>query len=276
MNKTIIVFLLCFFIHIHYSQAKQRELKKGTAVVFGADVLLRALPSESGNIVDVLPIASKIEIIDKASLNVNLGNINDYWYKVKYNEEDGFIWGPLIADNYYEGDLDQDGSTETFMVLDLTKESSDADFNSSTSKIELRVARNGQMIIEHKQFSEIRLEIDTLSFDKLAKFTPDLSVIRVKYSFSGISGGKKEQILRFKNNNIDSLFTVNYAEGDGGIICLSELVLPSDKGGQANSLIIKTKCADVSACDYISGNPPCSWEYYNKTWVWDGIKFTSK
>ncbi len=272
MKRTLLLFLIVIFYQINQSNAKQRELNKGTAVVFGVDVLLRSLPLQTGNIIDVVPIASKIEIIDKASLLTKSGDIADYWYKVKYKEQEGFIWGALIADNFFDSDLDSDGSAETFMILNLSKSASDSDFVEINSRIEFRVARNGQMVYEHKQFAESAMNIDSISYEKLKLFTPDLSVMRIKYSFSGIYSGNAEQFMRFNNNHIDSLFTMHYSEGEGGTRCLSELVLPSDKEGKANRVVIKTKCADVSFCDYITGNPPCKWEYANKTLVWDGKK----
>jgi hypothetical protein len=276
MNRILLIILFLFFSQINTSNAEQRELSKGTAVVFGADVLLRALPSQTGNIVDVLPIASKIEIVDKASLLTKLDNISDYWYKVKYNDEEGFLWGVLIADNYYEGDLDTDGSTETFMLLNLTQTPYDASFSFDNSKIEFRVARNGQMINEHKQYTEFLIAVDSIHLEKLTSFTPELSVIRLSYTFTGIIGGNAEQFFRFSSNSIDSLFTIHYLEGEGGTLCFSTLILPSDKNGQPNTVVIKSKVADTLDCDYKTENPPCKWEYFDTTLIWDGKKFTKK
>ncbi len=275
MKRFIFLFLFVFFIQINCSFARQRELSKGPAVVFGVDVLLLSIPSSQGNILDVLPIASKIEIIDKASLLTKVGDINDYWYKVKYNDVEGFIWGTLIADYYYENDIDKDGSVETFMVMNLTKSLYEDNYIPSNSRLEFRIARNGQLIIEHKRPSNYYYSCDSIIFKKLAQFSPELNVIQIKYSFSGETAGNGMEYQLFANNNLDSLFSVALAEGEGGYVCYSNIISPNDKGGQTNTIIINTKCADVSLCDDAKGNP-CNWEYTKEVLYWDGKKIISK
>jgi len=275
MKRFFILYLFVFLTQIDHSFAIQRELNKGTAVVFGADVLLRAIPSLQGNILDVLPIASKIEIIDKASLLTTVGNIKDYWYKVKYNNVEGFIWGTLIADYYYENDIDNDGSVETFMVMNLTKSLYDDDYIKENSKLEFRVAKNSQLIIEHKRPTNYYYSCDSIIFKQISQFSPVLNVIQIEFSFSGETAGHGIEFQLFSNNNLDSLFSVAIDEGEGGYVCYSNLIFPKDKGGQANTIFVNTKCADVSSCDD-AGNNPCKWEYTNEIMFWDGKKFISK
>lgn len=273
MKRFVLFTLILLFAQVHFSFAKQRELSKGPSVVFGADVLLRSVPSQQSSIIDVLPIASEIEILDKASEVTTLNGIKDFWYKVKYNGNEGFIWGALIADNYYETDLDADSSKETFMLLNLTKEYFDEDFKNS--RLEFRVARNGQLIYEHKRPTDYSFNCDSISVTRFPGMRPDFRVLQINYNFLGVTGGNGKEYYRFSNNNLDSLFTVKLEEGEGGYVCYGSLVFPDNKEVKPNSIILRVKCADVTNCDDNAGKP-CQWVYDSETLLWDGKKFIIK
>jgi len=276
MKRIFFVIIILFFYQIQFSFAKQRELNKGTAVVFGADVLLRDVPSTQGSILDVIPIASKIEIIDKASLLTKIGNTSDYWYKVKYNETEGFIWGPLIADYYYETDLDKDKLVETFMILNLSKGINDEGYSAGNSRIEFRVARNGQLINEHKRLTNYNFSCDTIVFENLDLVEAKLNVLRLKYGFAGETSGSAEQFFRLNNDNLDSLFTVLYKESEGGYVSYGKIVFANEKDGIKNGIVINYKfCNDITDCDDEHGKP-CKWEYAKDLLLWDGKVFTLK
>lgn len=270
------IFFICFifvFIQINSSFAKQRELSKGKAVVFGVDVLLRSLPSQNSNILDVIPIASKIEIIDKASLLTNIGNDKDFWYKVKYNETEGYIWGAEIADNFFE--KENEGSLETFMILNFTKEYNDEGSNTNTSRIEFRLAQNGQLLHEHKRFTNYSFLCDTIKFETLENFTTKINVLRILYNFSGESKGKAEEFYTF-NNNIDSLLMIDYIDNLGSSISYCNAIFPTDKDGIKNCIILNWKiCNDASLFNETQGDR-CQWEYSKEILEWNGKKFNLK
>jgi hypothetical protein len=275
MKRFLFFTVILLFAQAHFSYATQRELSKGPAVVFGADVLLRSVPSQQSSIVDVLPIASEIEILDKASEITLLGGIKDYWYKVKYNGNEGFIWGGLIADNYFETDLDADSSKETFMILNLTKGIYDEDFQSSNSRVEFRIARNGQLIYEHKRPTTYNFVCDSIGIEKLQLLKSIITVMVLKCNYLGETSANGKEYFRFNNNNLDSLFAIKFMEAEGGYVCYGSLFLPDNKEVQPNSVVMKIKCADVSNCDDKAGKP-CQWDYATETLLWDGKKFTIK
>lgn len=275
MKHFLLLTSLLLFFQVHISFAKQRELSKGSAVVFGADVLLRSIPSQQSSIIDVLPIASDIEILDKASELVTLNGIKDFWYKVNYNGNEGFIWGALIADNYFKTDLDADSTQETFMILNLTKGIYDEDFQNSNSRLEFRVARNNQLIYEHKRTSNYTFICDSIGFEKLPLYKSVIRAMTVKCSYMGETSAVGKEYFLFTGNNLDSLFSIKFSEGEGGYVCFSSLLFPDNKEVQPNSVAIKTKCADVSNCDDNAGKP-CQWEYTTETLLWDGKKFNLK
>jgi hypothetical protein len=275
MNRSILICFIFFSSQIHLSFSQQRELSKGTAMVFGADVLLRNIPSTQGVALDVIPIASKIEILDKASLLTNMGNINDYWYKVKYNETEGFIWGTLIADNYYENDMDNDSLTETFMILNLSKNYFDEGFNTTNSRIEIRLARNGQLIYEHKRQIGYKFICDSIRSQMIDITSAKLNILRLHYGFSGATEGKAEQFFKINNEGLDSLFTMVTYEGEGGYVSFGNLIFPNDKDGIPNSIVINYKyCTDITGCD--DKAIPCKWEFDKNILSWDGKSFTLK
>ena len=275
MKRFFIFFLTFVFIQIN-SFAKQRELNKGESVIFGTDVLLLNIPSTKGNILDALPIASKIEIIDKASLLTTIGNISDFWYKVKYNDTEGYVWGTSIADNFYENDIDKDGSTETFMILNLTKSVNEEGYNYNNSKLEFRIARNGQLIHEHKRFTNYSFICDSIKYETSDKFNSKINLLSIAYNFTGETSGKAEQFFSFNKDNLDSLFTIAYLEKESAYISYGNLIFPKDKDGIKNSIIINYKfCNDTSNCNDEHGIP-CKWEFTKEILEWDGKKFILK
>jgi hypothetical protein len=72
---------------------------------------IRSAPGLEGNIIGKLNLHDRITIIGNTYIEQKIENILAYWYKIKYRELEGFIWGGYIASkrlllqsHYYEND----------------------------------------------------------------------------------------------------------------------------------------------------------------------------
>jgi len=65
--------------------------------LFGDKVKLRNKPSSDSEILDTLRIGSNIEILKKTKEILNFNGQDSYWYKVKANNQVGYVLGGLIA-----------------------------------------------------------------------------------------------------------------------------------------------------------------------------------
>jgi len=281
MKKTLIIFIILISVS-NFSILAQihnySDLKKGVHVIFNDTVLMRNAPNTEGKVLYKLPITTKIEVIEKTTNLMKFDNYNDYWYKVKYINTEGYIWGGLIADNYYEGDIDSDNNEETFMILNNTTDpnidnNNVYQFDYNFNNLKFRIARDTKSITDFILKSIYGVMVDTIKYEKCLQFNPSLQTVRIKYEFNGEVGGSSELFLHFNGNTLDSLFNIYYEKGEGGYVCYENAIFPNDKGGQTNTIIINSECGDESSSDEKN---PTKWEYSQKILIWNGKKFTEK
>ena len=102
MNK-IVILLLLVFINIGYSQdLKYLEYDKEFEVnqlvyLFGDNVKLRKSASTDSEIITLLKIGEPLRIIEKSTESFMYKGIDSPWYKVEYNEQEGYVVGGLIS-----------------------------------------------------------------------------------------------------------------------------------------------------------------------------------
>ena len=74
------------------------DLKSGEHYyLHGNDVKFRKLPNTSSEVIDLLKIGSKIEIIEKSKKTLLYNGIESPFYKVKFKNKIGYILGGLIS-----------------------------------------------------------------------------------------------------------------------------------------------------------------------------------
>jgi uncharacterized protein YgiM (DUF1202 family) len=82
----IIAFIFLLFVQNVFVDANENnciEIKKGSAYIFADNVLFRDAPTQQGKILSKFSIATKVEIIEKASALTNVNGADNYWYKIK-------------------------------------------------------------------------------------------------------------------------------------------------------------------------------------------------
>ncbi|MDC1162090.1 SH3 domain-containing protein [Tenacibaculum sp.] len=102
MNKLIFIISTLFSLSIFAQECKylglDKEFENGdVAYIFGDNVRLRTSPSSESETLKLLKIASKITILEKTNNKNNFKGIQTPWYKIKYNDQTGYILGGLIS-----------------------------------------------------------------------------------------------------------------------------------------------------------------------------------
>jgi hypothetical protein len=268
----MILLPVCF----SFSQIPVRTVEKGIHAIYGANVNVRNSQSLDSKVIKVLPIASKVEVIQKVSLPCKVNNVYDCWYKVKTGNDTGYVWGALIADHFLEDDFDQDGTKETFLVFCNAYYDGYGSFEYHELiykqwKYEFKVARDTTLITQYKLTNgfENLYKCKSVKLKTFDQFTPPFTAICVTDSFIGGFWGIDEFYFRFHENNLDSLFRIVVDAGEGGIVQNEKMILPGDSSSVPNNLII----ARAGAMLAVPEGEEVVWTHSREYYLWDGNKF---
>jgi hypothetical protein len=272
VKKFLILAFAIYFLSPVYSQLPLRGLAKGIHAVYSDNVLIRKAPNQQGAIKHILPIGTKVEIIQKASKEEKINNIDDYWYQVIYDLDTGYVWGALISDIFLEEDLDGDSIPEILLTYCNTFfNGTEYEYMIKNSRVEFRVARNNKKISELKFRTENQYLFDSAFVKNFSQFDPPFTAICITDSFFDGNMGTGEIYLRLNNNSLDSLFKLDIYAGEGGAVHKDKLILPDGKIENANIMIIESAGADLTSQS--PEHPDLVWEYFRMYYKWDGKKF---
>ena len=101
MNKLVIVLFLVFNFGNAQDQnylefSKEFEINE-KVYLFGDNVKLRKSPSTNSEIITLLKIGEPLKIVEKSTETLMYNGIDSPWYKVKYNNQQGYVIGGLIS-----------------------------------------------------------------------------------------------------------------------------------------------------------------------------------
>ncbi|WP_176829729.1 SH3 domain-containing protein [Tenacibaculum sp. MAR_2009_124] len=81
-----------------YIHPKSEFLVNQTVMLFGNDVKLRKEPNTTSKTLQLLPILSKLTVLERTNMTFLYEGIESPWYKVKTtNNEEGYVVGGLLA-----------------------------------------------------------------------------------------------------------------------------------------------------------------------------------
>jgi hypothetical protein len=72
-------------------------------------VNIRSQPSTSAGIIGKLGLHDEIEVLENTKKLQEIDGIEQYWYKINFNNIIGYIWGGYIAVGQYIFDIDKNG-----------------------------------------------------------------------------------------------------------------------------------------------------------------------
>ncbi|WP_216359360.1 SH3 domain-containing protein [Sediminicola luteus] len=200
------------------------QFKTGdTAYLFGNNVKLRTQPNTDSNLVGLLEIGQKVEILELTNETMEFEGINRPWYKVKSGEEVGYVLGGLLSlTKKYEGKY------EYVMV-----------FRKDADQLQLMVRLVN--VKSPADYSEIILPLTTpefyvnLSENKGLESVDGILQIDYMAEACGVDGGG-EFLFAYENRLVHA---ISYSSiGDGGIYSLDEAYsFPIDHGEESDLIM---------------------------------------
>jgi len=113
MRKGMLLIVLFVFITTAgFSESYQ--FKPGDYYLLDGRVNVRSEANLTGKVIGQLNINSKITIIECAFNEQTINDVSAYWYKIKYNNSNGYIWGGYIAVQTFIYDIDKNGTNDFF------------------------------------------------------------------------------------------------------------------------------------------------------------------
>ncbi|TDX44572.1 SH3 domain-containing protein [Orenia marismortui] len=102
--KKVLVILLGLLILFTLSSRASHNTRQG--YIIGKEVKLREGSNTDSKVKLLLDIGTKVEILERSRFKENNKNYTDYYYKVNFNDQKGWVFGEFIAkDNSLEEEL---------------------------------------------------------------------------------------------------------------------------------------------------------------------------
>jgi hypothetical protein len=101
--KKILIIIFILISQIGFGQdikylSESYEFKNGEITyMFGNDVKLHDQPNTESNVLSLLKIGDKVEIVAKSDKKMEFDGIESPWYKIKVQDKIGFVIGSLIS-----------------------------------------------------------------------------------------------------------------------------------------------------------------------------------
>jgi hypothetical protein len=103
-----LIFIFCIF-NISYAQPTDFAYDNKKYKILDFSVNIHSQPNTSAEIVGRLGLYDEIEILENTRERQQIDGVDQYWYKIKFNNIIGYIWGGHCAVSYYIFDMDKNG-----------------------------------------------------------------------------------------------------------------------------------------------------------------------
>ncbi|MEP1489132.1 MAG: SH3 domain-containing protein [Algibacter sp.] len=233
MKKLLIIFILISKIGFGQDTkylSENYEFKNGEiAYMFGNDVKFRDKPNTESNVLSLLKIGDKVEIIEKSDAKMEFDGIESPWYKVKIQDKEGFVLGSFIS-------LDKTTSGNLIYLISLKK-------SEKNLLLKTRVLENDMEYIENiSQLLTARFSIKSNGNKGLDNIK---SIFEINYlaESCGVNGGG---IYLFYDGNelIKAIDYTQVADADAYWF-VEEYIFPNDKGGRKGKILYKSEIGET-------------------------------
>lgn len=211
-------------------------------------VNIRNEGSTNSTVIDQLNAGDQVYVIDTPDAWLKVEGVYAPWYKIKYvknnTEKTGYICGKFISYKWLISDIDNDGTDEIIVTVyaqnykDQTAPWGENynDFKSYIYKvfyIKNATVFNMSEVLNKKHSMDEDIKIIA---DK--NFIPEVKILN-RELFAGIGGSysKNERLFYFMDNTWNLIGEFS-SYGDEESELTSEIIYPSDKGGEMNTIIV--------------------------------------
>ena len=209
------------------------------AFVLVSDANLRDKPSTKATAVAQLPIATKVQILEKTKDSLTLNGFRAAWFKVSANGKTGYLWSGILTTvgimNPYENNEN------------ITYVAGISSYNEKENKLTLQVraAKNGKEIakIDFPSVGDLGYQL-SLGLQG-SNFSKVKEVLSVKMIFGACDYPQGDNLVIFtEGGKLVRLMEVSSASSAGAGYSSENYILPNNKGGiNGHVLVIEDSAA---------------------------------
>lgn len=226
--RGIVICMLLFSLFTYGQERKyfseNYEFKPGeVAYLFGNDVKLRKEPNTDSDVLQLLEISTKVEIIEKTKFTMLFEGRSSPWYKIKHEDSIGYTLGALIS-------LNKISYNDLTYLISLKKEK---------EKLYLKT----RLLEKDKNYIENISELLTGEFSVKAYGNKGLenikSIFFVDYlaESCGVDGGGR--YLFFDGDRLINAIDFSRIADADTYWLLEEYIFPSDLNGKKGKILYK-------------------------------------
>ncbi|HLP56649.1 MAG TPA: SH3 domain-containing protein [Fluviicola sp.] len=236
------------------------------AYVLGDSVNIRESASTSAKAVAVVSIGTKVTILEKTDVTLNLNGFTMSWYEVSFNGgKKGYVWGGKLAMKSFRSSK----NTDYIFHFGLEK------MVDGESTYQIRVEKNHKEV-QRLSFEGFRGEQKpheiTNHGNRGLTNVDDVLYVDASAEFCGDDGGS---IVFFWSNNKLQLIQKLYHVADAPVFATDDFIFPADMDGKKGQILLHEEVGeDVFSED---GTSKIVYEKNETTaYQWDGKKMVKK
>ncbi len=244
MKKNLFTLFLSFFFVFAHAQEEPNKVmgwlmfnendEVKEAFVLVSDANLRDKPSTKATTIAQLPIATKVQILQRTTDSLTMNGFRAPWFRISANGKTGYLWsGILTAVAMTTQEKDPTGDITFFAGISA--------YNEKEYKvtIQVRAAKNGKEIAKTEFQTvgdlgyELGLTLKSGNFDKVKQ------VLSIEMLFGACDYAQGDYLVFFTEGGklVRQLEMVS-ASGAGTGYNSQNYILPYDKGGIAGHVLV--------------------------------------
>ncbi len=209
------------------------------AFVLVSDANLRDKPSTKAATIAQLPIATKVQILERTPDSLMLNGFKAPWFKVAANGKTGYLWSGILTKVAMTSDSE---ATEGIVFLAGIAAYNEKDYKVT---LQVRAAKNGKEIAKTEFPSVGDLGYDISLALKGPLFDNVKQVLSVEMTFGACDYAQGDNLVFFTDGGklMRQLEMVSASSAGAGYGS-QDYILPADKGGIAGHLLVTEDAAE--------------------------------
>lgn len=216
------------------AQNDYHRFESGENVFLLADqVNVRSKASSSAEVITKLPIGTKLYVLEESNEYLTINGFSAPWYKVKFDNQSGFIWGGLIAEGHL---VSEDDNDLLFLYGIASYEAPEEEFGWGKVDIQLRACRN------NKELDKIKFPINGgISMGHWLKnygnkgYESIEDIIYYTISAEMCAGINEDVVIFWNEEAFHNVITLSPG-GDAPYFFDDSLVFPEDENGEKGKI----------------------------------------
>ncbi len=244
MKKIFFVLLLTFSFTLVQAQEELNKVNGWLmfnendalkeAFVLVSDANMRDKPSIKATTISQLPIATKVQILERTTDSLTMNGFRAPWFRISANGKTGYLWSGILTAVAMKTEEEDPARDITFLV-------GISSYNEKEYKmtIQIRAAKNGKEIAK-TEFQTVGdlgynlgLTLNSGGFDKVKQ------VLSVQMTFGACDYAQGDYLVFFtEGGKLTRQLEMVSTSGAGTGYSSQNYILPYDKGGIAGHVLV--------------------------------------